>query len=67
MRKLRPGVQIYNLATNKGLSVLEVIAAFERVNGIKIKYVVGPRRPGDVDQSYADSSKVSVSECVCVR
>jgi UDP-glucose 4-epimerase len=61
LRKLTKGTQIYNLATNKGLSVLDVIKAFERVNNIKINYTVGPRRPGDVATSYADSTKVRVS------
>ena len=51
------GVHIYNLGTGKGYSVLEVINSFEKVNNIKIPYVIKDRRDGDVDVSFADSSK----------
>ena len=43
-----------NLGTGRGYSVLEMIAAFEQVSGIKIPYLVAPRRIGDVAQCYAD-------------
>ena len=43
-----------NLGTGKGFSVLEVIAAFERANGIKIPYEVVERREGDVTEAWAD-------------
>ena len=43
-----------NLGTGKGSSVLEVIAAFERANGIKIPYEVVARREGDVTEAWAD-------------
>ena len=43
-----------NLGTGKGSSVLEVIAAFERANGIKIPYEVVTRREGDVTEAWAD-------------
>ena len=36
---------------------MELVNAFERVNGVKIPYVICPRRPGDVDENYADASK----------
>ncbi len=51
------GVWIYNLGTGTGYSVLDVIHAFEEVNGLKIHYVFKPRRPGDVPACYADPSK----------
>jgi len=51
--KLDP-VNIFNLGTGKGYSVLEVAAAFERASGQKIPYRVAPRRPGDVAESFAD-------------
>jgi len=51
------GVFTYNLGTGKGYSVLEVIAAFERVSGKKIPYEITARRPGDVASCYADPSK----------
>ena len=59
LRKLaeNPGLVIYNLGTGRGTSVLELVHAFEKVNNIKIPYVICPRRPGDVDENYADASK----------
>lgn len=52
------GIEIFNLGTGKGYSVLEIVHAFEKVNDIKIPYVIDERRPGDVAQSYSDSSKI---------
>lgn len=59
LRKLatKPGLVIYNLGTGRGTSVLELVHAFEKANNIKIKYVIGPRRDGDVAINYADVSK----------
>ena len=59
LRKLasKPGLVIYNLGTGRGTSVLELVHAFEKVNNINIPYVICPRRPGDVDENYADASK----------
>ena len=51
------GVQIYNLGTGKGYSVLELVKTFEKVNNIKVKYKIGTRRPGDIPACYADPSK----------
>ena len=51
------GVEIFNLGTGRGHSVLELIAAYERVNDIKIPYVIAPQRPGDLPESYADATK----------
>lgn len=45
-----------NLGTGNSYSVLEVIDAFEKTSGKKINYVIGPRRSGDVAESYADPS-----------
>ena len=53
------GVEIYNLGTGKGYSVMELIRTFEQENGIKIPFTVGPRRPGDVDSVYSDPSKAN--------
>ena len=53
----KPGLVIYNLGTGRGTSVLELVHAFEKVNDIKIPYVICPRRPGDVDTNYADATK----------
>ena len=59
LRKLeeKPGLVIYNLGTGRGTSVLELVHAFEKVNNIKIPYIICDRRPGDVDENYADASK----------
>ena len=51
-----PGVKIYNLGTGKGYSVLEVVENFKEASGVDIPYVIGPRRPGDIAECYADPS-----------
>jgi len=51
------GVHIYNLGTGQGYSVLELINAFERVNGVKIPYIIAPRRAGDIAECFADATK----------
>lgn len=55
--KAEPDVRIYNLGTGTGYSVLDMVNAFERVNGLKIPYVIKERRPGDIAVCYADPSK----------
>lgn len=52
----RQAFEVFNLGTGKGLTVLEVIKAFEEVSGVKLNYTIGERRPGDVEQVYADTS-----------
>lgn len=51
------GVNIYNLGTGNGYSVLEIVHAFEKVNGIPIPYEIKPRRDGDIAECYADPTK----------
>ena len=51
------GVKIYNLGTGRGYSVLDVLHAYEKACGKTLPYVVGPRRPGDVDENYSDPSR----------
>lgn len=53
----KPGLVIYNIGTGKGTSVLELVHAFEKANNIKIPYVICPRRPGDVDENFAEVNK----------
>ncbi len=53
----QPGLEIYNLGTGTGYSVLDIVKTFEKVNGIKIPYVIAPRRPGDLAVCYSDPSK----------
>lgn len=49
-----PGFHVWNLGTGKGTTVFELVAAFERVSGIKIPYRIGNRRPGDIAAIWAD-------------
>ncbi len=56
-RQLDKGVQLYNLGTGKGTSVLQLLKAFEEVTGVAIPYMVAPRRPGDMAEYYAAVSK----------
>lgn len=58
-----PAFSVFNLGTGRGHSVLEVVAAFERVSGRKIPYRMAPRRPGDVAASYADPSRAATDLC----
>lgn len=51
------GIQIYNLGTGTGSSVLEMIAAFEEASDRKIKYQITDRRPGDAASCYANPAK----------
>ncbi len=54
--KEKTGVKVYNLGTGNGFSVLEMINAYGKAAGKEIPYVIGPRRPGDIDACYADTS-----------
>jgi UDP-glucose 4-epimerase len=49
--------EVFNLGTGNGVTVLELINAFEKVSGRKLNYKVGPRRPGDVVEVYANNNK----------
>ena len=51
------GLGLYNLGTGHGYSVLDVVNAFEKVNGVKVPYSIKPRRPGDIASCYSDPSK----------
>ena len=51
------GCEIINLGTGIGYSVLDIVNAFEKANGVKVPYVITDRRPGDVDACYADPAK----------
>ncbi|KLT65241.1 UDP-glucose 4-epimerase GalE [Pedobacter sp. BMA] len=55
--KTSSGYEVFNIGTGRGSSVLEIIAAFEKVNGEKLNYNIGPRRAGDVVQIYGDVQK----------
>jgi len=49
--------EVFNLGTGKGNTVLEVVNAFEEVTGVKVPHVIGPRRAGDVESVYAETTK----------
>ncbi|MDO4190599.1 MAG: UDP-glucose 4-epimerase GalE [Bacteroidales bacterium] len=51
------GLATYNLGTGHGYSVLDVIKAFEKANGIKVPYSIKPRRAGDIATCYCDPQK----------
>ncbi len=51
------GTEVFNLGTGHGVSVLELIHAFEKATGVKVPYEIAPRRPGDLASVYADCSK----------
>lgn len=51
------GVDIYNLGTGTGYSVLDIVNAFEKANDIKIPYSIKPRRAGDIAMCYANPAK----------
>ena len=48
--------EVFNLGTGNGVTVLEAIKAFEKVSGVKLNYVMGDKRPGDVIAVYANNS-----------
>lgn len=51
------GAEAVNLGTGNGYSVLDIVHAFERVNGVKVPYIIAPRRDGDLATCYADTEK----------
>lgn len=53
----KAGVNVYNLGTGKGFSVLQVVKAFEKACKKTIPYEIKPRRPGDIATCYADATK----------
>lgn len=57
LEKEETGVYVYNLGSGNGVSVLELVKTFERVNDTKIPFKIAPRRPGDLDEFFADPTK----------
>jgi len=53
----RGTLEIFNLGTGNGITVLEMVKAMEKVSGKKLNYEIGPNRNGDIIQVYADYSK----------
>ena len=52
-------VEIFNLGTGRGLSVLELIEAFETATGVKVPYHIGARREGDIEKIWAEPRKAN--------
>lgn len=52
-------IEIFNLGTGCGLSVLELIESFQRATGVKVPYVIGKRREGDIEKIWAEPSKAN--------
>ncbi len=48
--------EVFNIGTGRGVSVLELVKGFERVNGVKLNYRIAPRRAGDIVAIWADPS-----------
>lgn len=52
-------IEIFNLGTGRGLSVLELIDSFERATGVKVPHVIGQRRAGDIEKIWAQPTKAN--------
>lgn len=50
-------LEVFNLGTGNGVTVLEAIRSFEKVSGVKLNYEIGPRRAGDIVAIYANNDK----------
>jgi UDP-glucose 4-epimerase len=55
----KPGLEVYNLGTGCGYSVLDVVKAFEKASGKPVPYKIAPRRAGDIARTYADPAKAN--------
>ena len=52
-------IDVFNVGTGNGNTVLELIHTFEEVNGVSLNYEIGPRREGDIKAIYTDTSKIN--------
>jgi UDP-glucose 4-epimerase len=59
-KKSKKPVEIFNLGTGRGVSVLEIVQTFEKVTGVKLNYKIAPRRVGDIEQIWADPTFANV-------
>lgn len=53
------GIEYFNIGTGVGYSVLDIVHAYEKATGITIPYKITPRRPGDIDECYANPKKAA--------
>lgn len=58
-KKSNEKIEVFNLGTGKGVSVLEAIHAFEKATGVKIPYQIVGRRAGDIEKVWADTQKAN--------
>ena len=56
MGKNKKDYEVFNVGTGRGVSVMELVEAFERVNGLKLNYRIVGRRSGDVESVWADTA-----------
>jgi len=56
-KRNKKNCELFNLGSGNGVSVLEMLQTFEKVTGVKLNYVLGDRRIGDVPEVYSDSSR----------
>ncbi len=54
---IHAGVEIFNVGTGRGYSVLEIVKTFEKATGKKVPFKIAARRPGDIAACYADPAK----------
>lgn len=59
--KNKSSCEVFNLGTGHGVTVLEAIIAFEKTSGVKLDYIIGPRRPGDIMAIYANNDEAKNS------
>lgn len=57
IENFKDGINIYNLGTGRGTSVLELVNSFMKVNDVDVPYEIVGRRPGDIATCFADASK----------
>jgi len=58
-RKEQKLFEVFNVGTGIGISVLELVKKFIEVTGVNLPYTIGPRRPGDIEQVYANGKKIN--------
>ena len=57
--KMKENCEVFNVGTGRPLSVMELVNAFEKVNGVKLNYRIAPRRAGDITAIWADPTKAN--------
>ena len=57
--KMKEDVEVFNVGTGRPLSVMELVNAFEKVNGVKVNHKFAPRRAGDITAIWADPTKAN--------